>query len=134
MIASPDLTRTSALLGTPLYMAPELARGGRAAGTAADVFSFGVVAYELLAAKLPHAAPPVLERLAGRALAPPPRWPMRGPSCLASCASSSIAASPRPPRRAPPRRPWWRRLLAGLRSRSRSSPTTTGRRRAPAAG
>ncbi len=71
LVASPELTRTGAILGTPLYMAPELVRGARAAGPPADMFSFGVVAYQLLAGKLPHAAPPVLEKLAGRAM---PGW------------------------------------------------------------
>jgi serine/threonine-protein kinase len=58
-------------MGTPLYMAPELVRGARQAGPPADVFSFGVIAYELLSTKLPHTVPPVLERLSGRALPSP---------------------------------------------------------------
>jgi hypothetical protein len=53
---SPDLTRTGAILGTPLYMAPELAGGARAAGPTADVFSLGVVAYELFSSQAPFAA------------------------------------------------------------------------------
>ncbi|MGZ3429643.1 MAG: serine/threonine-protein kinase, partial [Polyangia bacterium] len=67
-VASTDaaLTRTGAVMGTPLYMAPELADGARDVGPSSDIFSFGVVAYELLANRLPHAAPPVLERLSGR--------------------------------------------------------------------
>ena len=60
------LTLTGAIMGTPLYMAPELVRGAGEAGPPADVFSFGVVAYELLSTKLPFAVPPVLERLSGR--------------------------------------------------------------------
>jgi serine/threonine-protein kinase len=47
-------------------MAPELVRGAREAGPSVDLFSFGVVAYELLSTKLPYAVPPVLERLSGR--------------------------------------------------------------------
>jgi serine/threonine-protein kinase len=43
-----------------------LADGVRGAGPTSDVFSFGVLSYELLANRLPHAGPPVLERLAGR--------------------------------------------------------------------
>jgi hypothetical protein len=63
---SPALTLTGAIMGTPLYMAPELVRGAREAGPSVDLFSFGVVAYELLSTKLPYAVPPVLERLSGR--------------------------------------------------------------------
>jgi serine/threonine-protein kinase len=56
-------------MGTPLYMAPELVEGASAAGPSTDMFSFGVLAYELLAKELPFAVPPVLERLSGRAIA-----------------------------------------------------------------
>jgi serine/threonine protein kinase len=65
------LTLTGAIMGTPLYMAPELVRGAGEAGPPADVFSFGVVAYELLSTKLPFAVPPVLERLSGRQVPAP---------------------------------------------------------------
>jgi hypothetical protein len=60
------LTRTGLVIGTPLYMAPELADGARAASAASDVFSLGVLAYEILANCLPYGSPPALERLYGR--------------------------------------------------------------------
>jgi len=47
------LTATGVILGTPRYMAPELVGGARLAGFPVDVFSFGVLAYELLAAHPP---------------------------------------------------------------------------------
>jgi hypothetical protein len=69
---STPLTRTGYFVGTPLYMAPELA-AGVVADAAADMFSFGVIAYELLSKKPPFVAPPIYERLAGRTPDPPPR-------------------------------------------------------------
>jgi hypothetical protein len=61
-----SLTQTGAIMGTPLYMAPELVEGARDAGPQTDMFSAGIIAFELLAKRLPYASPPVLARLAGR--------------------------------------------------------------------
>jgi serine/threonine protein kinase len=46
------LTQAGTLLGTASYVAPEQARGAKV-GPGADVFSLGVVLYELLTGKLP---------------------------------------------------------------------------------
>ena len=70
--APSGLTHTGAILGTPRYMAPELTHGVRDAQPAADVWSFGVMAFEMLTGALPFAEPPVLARLAGRATPAPP--------------------------------------------------------------
>jgi serine/threonine protein kinase/formylglycine-generating enzyme required for sulfatase activity len=47
-------TRDGAILGTPLYLAPELWNGAPAS-QASDVYALGVVLYELLAGRAPHA-------------------------------------------------------------------------------
>jgi serine/threonine protein kinase len=48
-----DHTRTGMRMMTPAYAAPEQVRGGRL-GIHTDVYSLGVILYELLAGRLPH--------------------------------------------------------------------------------
>jgi tRNA A-37 threonylcarbamoyl transferase component Bud32 len=69
---SDALTKTGMIMGTPLYMAPELVRGARSAPPSADVFSFGIVAFELLTGKHPFGGEaPITHALrATRAAAP----------------------------------------------------------------
>ena len=63
------LTQTGVIMGTPLYMAPELAHGARLAQPAADIFSFGIIAYELLTGEKPTEMPPIM-----MSLKPLKRW------------------------------------------------------------
>jgi serine/threonine-protein kinase len=53
------LTRTGAVMGTPNYIAPELANGARDATPSSDIWSFGVIAHELLTGALPFVVPPL---------------------------------------------------------------------------
>jgi serine/threonine protein kinase len=54
----PHLTRTGYLVGTPMYTAPERLNGGPYDGRA-DVFSVGVMLYEMLAGCLPFPSSPL---------------------------------------------------------------------------
>ena len=62
----PRLTEAHALMGTPLYMAPESALGAAATSYPVDVFAFGVMAIEMLSKRHPFDELPVLAALAGK--------------------------------------------------------------------
>jgi serine/threonine-protein kinase len=47
------LTKTSTTLGTPAYMAPEQAKSAKAADSRSDLYSVGVILYELLTRRRP---------------------------------------------------------------------------------
>ncbi len=67
------LTQTGAWMGTPKYMAPELGGAAKHARPAADMFAFGVMAYEVLVGKAPFVESPAITRVRGEPFMKPPR-------------------------------------------------------------
>ena len=59
------MTETGAVVGTPDYMSPEQARGEKA-DEQADVFSFGVIMYEMLTGDLPYKGDTTVSRVMAR--------------------------------------------------------------------
>ena len=51
-----QMTQTGVGIGTPAYMAPEQARGGANIGPTADIYSLGIVIYEMLTGRVPFSA------------------------------------------------------------------------------
>lgn len=60
-----QLTQTGMIVGTPMYMAPELATGSSQAQSPADIFGFGIMAFELLTKRIPFPRPPIWMMLRG---------------------------------------------------------------------
>ncbi len=64
--AERELTLTGQLIGTPHYMSPEQARGHPGVDARSDLYSLGVVAYEMVSGRPPFDSDTVLETLAER--------------------------------------------------------------------
>ena len=119
------LTAAGTSLGTPAYMAPEQATGDEV-DHRADVYAWGVVAYELLAGSHPFAGKTTAQQLVAAHIAETPaplaRAGRRLPPALSACVMRSLEKDParRPTSAA--------ELLTALESSERPQRPVTGRR------
>ena len=91
------LTGTGVAIGTPHYMSPEQAAGDREIDGRSDIYSLGVVAYQMLAGELPFQAPTVpgilMKHITERAPLLTERRP-EVPEDLAACVMRSLEKDP----------------------------------------
>ena len=91
------LTETGLTLGTPAYMSPEQAAGDKTMDARTDVYSLGIVLYEMLAGEPPFAAPTAQAMIARRMLeAPKPLTELREtvPEGVAAAVARALAKAP----------------------------------------
>jgi serine/threonine-protein kinase len=79
--SQPDLslTKTSTVMGSPMYMSPEQMRSTRAVDARADIWALGVILYELISGKVPFEATTMPELCALVLTEPPPALRERCP-------------------------------------------------------
>ncbi|MEP6617818.1 MAG: protein kinase [bacterium] len=93
----PGLTMTGTSLGTPMYMAPEQAAADPDVDHRADIYAFGITAYEMLTGKPPFAGMPPRALLTARMTEDPPVLSsVRDdvPAALAKLIMASLARDP----------------------------------------
>jgi|GEM_PF-2809570 len=88
------LTRAGQMVGTPAYMSPEQITGGQVS-PASDVYALGIVAFELLTARVPFTADTAISLLMKHVNDPPPRLdPVRFPLPLVELVDRMLAKNP----------------------------------------
>ncbi len=84
-------TRTNVIVGTPAYMAPEQCRGAALVDERADVYSLGVVLFELLAGRRPFLGSSSGEYMGQHLFCAPPRLDSLVPGISAELAALTAA-------------------------------------------
>jgi serine/threonine protein kinase len=94
-----QLTQVGAIMGTPTYMSPEQCRG-KTLDARSDIYSLGVIAYQMLAGEPPFAGPTEAVMRGHRETPPPPlrdrakKVPKRVAQTVASALAKDPAARP----------------------------------------
>jgi tRNA A-37 threonylcarbamoyl transferase component Bud32 len=93
-----DITRSGAMFGTPQYMSPEQLLSEALDGRS-DLYSLGVMLYEMLAGKLPFSSPTAVGFVTAHLHEQPPPLPSSVPRALAEVVMMLLAkqANERPP-------------------------------------
>jgi len=89
-VGSGTLTGTGVAIGTPTYMSPEQAAGEREIDARSDLYSLGVVAYEMLLGQVPFRAPTVPGILMKQITEPPPDVMVGRPECPEELAATIL--------------------------------------------
>ncbi|WP_336208661.1 serine/threonine-protein kinase [Nonomuraea sp. LPB2021202275-12-8] len=96
IVHGPSLTQTSSIIGTPTYLAPEVADGSPPT-PAVDVYAIGLILYELLAGRPPFIGDHPMALLRQHATAMPRRLPAMPDalwSIIWACTAKEPAARP----------------------------------------
>ena len=120
-----DITKVGSVLGTAAYLSPEQARG-EPAGPASDLYALGVVAYQLLAGRLPYEAASLTDLARLQEAGPPPRLDELTPDVSPALAEAVMVALHRDPeRRYGDAADMEQALVDGLQGRGRTRDTET---------
>ena len=120
-----DITKVGSVLGTAAYLSPEQARG-EPAGPASDLYALGVVAYQLLAGRLPYEAASLTDLARLQEAGPPPRLDELTPDVSPALAEAVMVALHRDPeRRYGDAADMEQALVDGLQGRGRARDTET---------
>jgi serine/threonine-protein kinase len=91
-----DITKVGSVVGTAAYLSPEQSRGNPA-GPASDLYALGVVAYQLLAGRLPYEGPSLTELARLQEAGPPEalhRLNRNVPPALSAAVLRALQADP----------------------------------------
>ncbi len=102
ILATPDgaqsvKTRTGSLMGTPLYMSPEQCKGAGVLDHRTDIYSLGVMLFEMIAGRPPFTAEGVGELFAKHMLEEPPSLLQLAPATPPHMAAATMKALAKEP-------------------------------------